>query len=72
MAAEPSGRYLYVTSNFNFTAADDNIIAVAVDPTTGALSQIGSPIPNSAGDAVRERCRSSPQFAHYLTNSINR
>jgi 6-phosphogluconolactonase (cycloisomerase 2 family) len=45
IAAEPSGRYLYVLSGYNLGAADDNIIALAVDPTTGALSQIGSSVP---------------------------
>jgi 6-phosphogluconolactonase (cycloisomerase 2 family) len=45
MAAEPSGRDLYIISNFNASAADDNIIAMAVDQTTGVLSQIGSPVP---------------------------
>jgi 6-phosphogluconolactonase (cycloisomerase 2 family) len=44
MVAEPSGKYLYVISNIDLSASDDNIVALAVDPTTGTLSQIGSQV----------------------------
>lgn len=69
MAAEPSGRYLYVISNYNSTAADDNIIALAVDPTTGLLSQLGSPVAigNTPFGAI---CDPSGQFVYAANGSV--
>jgi DNA-binding beta-propeller fold protein YncE len=45
LVAEPTGNYLYVISNFNYSAAADNIFTLAINPTTGASSLIGSAVP---------------------------
>ena len=41
---DPTGRFLYVMDSYNLTVADDNISALAVDPSSGALSRIGTPV----------------------------
>jgi 6-phosphogluconolactonase (cycloisomerase 2 family) len=69
IAAEPSGRYLYIISNYNFRSADDNIIALAVDQTTGALSQIGSPV-SIGSDPLGVICDPSGQFVYVSNGSI--
>jgi 6-phosphogluconolactonase len=41
LAAEPSGRFLYVVSGYNLAASDDTIAALAIDQNSGALTQSG-------------------------------
>jgi 6-phosphogluconolactonase len=45
MAADPTGKYLYVIHSSACCAFDSNILAHAVDPASGALSQIGTTVP---------------------------
>jgi DNA-binding beta-propeller fold protein YncE len=69
MAAEPSGKYLYVISNYNLTAMDDNIIALAVNQTTGGLSQIGSPV-SIGSNPFGLICDPSGQFVYVSNGSV--
>jgi 6-phosphogluconolactonase (cycloisomerase 2 family) len=69
MTAEPTGKYLYVISNFNGTAADDNIIALAINQSTGVLSQIGPAV--SIGSNPRAVvCDPSGQFVYVGNGGI--
>jgi 6-phosphogluconolactonase (cycloisomerase 2 family) len=48
MEPDSTGNYLYLVSNADYNTADNDVIALAVDQTTGALSQIGAAVPISA------------------------
>jgi 6-phosphogluconolactonase (cycloisomerase 2 family)/uncharacterized protein YjdB len=44
MQADPTGKYLYVLDGYNYTPADDNVMALSMDPASGALTPIGPPV----------------------------
>lgn len=65
LAEEPTGRFLYVTDRYN-----DTIVALAIDPSTGAVSQIsGSPFAGPV-NAYSFAIDPSGQFA-YVTDENN-
>lgn len=66
---DPSGHYLYLLNNFNYTAADDSVLALAVDQSSGVLSPIGSPLP-IADQPFQITCDPSGEFVYVGTGGI--
>jgi 6-phosphogluconolactonase (cycloisomerase 2 family) len=63
LAADPTGKYLYFISNLDIGPAVPSITALAVDQTTGVLSQNGAPV--SIGSNVASViCDPSGQFVY--------
>lgn len=44
MLIDPSGRYAYLLGTFNYRPSDNHIDTFAIDQTTGALSNLGTPV----------------------------
>lgn len=44
MTADPFGLYLYVTNSLNSNAANDTVLAMAIDQSSGVVSPLGSPL----------------------------
>jgi 6-phosphogluconolactonase (cycloisomerase 2 family) len=68
ITADPSGQYVYVLNNNNYTAANDSVVGLAVNQTTGALSQLGSPVP-TGGDPWTLAC--DPSGSYLYTGNIS-
>jgi hypothetical protein len=48
MRADPSGKYLYVLNTLNSSVANDTVLAMAIDQSSGAVSSLGSPLPTGS------------------------
>lgn len=48
VAIDPSGKYLLVTNNLGDANSDGSISVFSIDSGTGALTQVGSPVPANA------------------------
>jgi 6-phosphogluconolactonase len=68
LAADPSGRYLYMTNALNFGPANDSVMALAVDQTSGAVSLIG-PVLLTDGTPFLVICDPSGQFVYIASVS---
>jgi 6-phosphogluconolactonase (cycloisomerase 2 family) len=68
MAPDPTGQYLYVIY-YGSDEAVSNVLALAVDPSSGALSQIGAavPISNSVRAAACDRSGAFLFLGNYST-----
>lgn len=68
MTGDPSGRYLYVLNELNSNAANDTVLALAIDQTAGAVSALGSPL-ETPGAPFSLLCDPSGQFVYVGTDS---
>ena len=67
LAADPTGRYLYLTNSLNTDPANDTVQALSVDANTGSVGLIGSVIETGPSIFDSLVCDPSGQFA-YLVN----
>jgi len=65
MAFDPIGRYLYVLNSLNSNAANDTVLAMAIDQSSGVVSPLGSPLETDA--PVTIMCEPSGQFVYVGT-----
>jgi len=63
MTADPSGRYLYVANSLNSSAANDTVLAMAIDQISGVVSLLGSPL-QTGGPPYTMICEPSGQFVY--------
>jgi 6-phosphogluconolactonase (cycloisomerase 2 family) len=68
LAPDPTGRYLYVLNELNSNAANDTVLALAVDQSNGVLTPIGSPLPTE-GQPRSIICDPSGQFVYVGTST---
>ena len=61
LALEPTGKYAYLLDDNNFSPADDRVASLAVDQSTGTVTEIGSPVLN-AGAVGTLVCDASGQY----------
>jgi 6-phosphogluconolactonase len=64
LTADPSGKYLYVVDNFNYGASNDSLVALSIDQTSGALTQIGMPVLNGSSIPGFVECDPSGKFVY--------
>jgi DNA-binding beta-propeller fold protein YncE len=70
LVADPSGRYLYLLNNHNSTPADNSVQALAVDRTSGSVTQIGTALQIDGQPAVIV-CDPSGQFVYITSISFD-
>jgi len=63
IAANPNGQYVYVTDG---SSSSNNVLVFAINPTTGALTPVGSPV--SAGNNPRGLTVNAAGTYLYVTN----
>lgn len=63
ITADPSGRYLYVANSLNSNAANDTVLAMAIDQSSGVVSTLGSPL-QTGGSPFTIICDPSDQFVY--------
>jgi hypothetical protein len=61
MTVDPTGRYLYVVNELNSNAANDTVLAMAIDQSSGVVSPLGSPL-ETAGPGQTIVCDPSGRF----------
>lgn len=66
LCADPSGNFLYLASNLNWTPSTDTVQALSVDPSIGSVSTIGSII-QTQGAPNLIACDPSGQFVFVQT-----
>jgi len=66
MTVDPSGRYLYVLNSLNSDAANDTVLALAIDQSSGVVSPLGSPL-EIAGRPGPMICDPSGRFVYVGT-----
>jgi len=67
MTVDPTGRYLYVVNDLNSNAANDTVLALAIDQSSGVVSPLGSP-QETAGPAETIICDRSGRFVYLGTD----
>jgi|HubBroStandDraft_1064217.scaffolds.fasta_scaffold58053_1 6-phosphogluconolactonase len=68
IAADPTGHYLYVINNYNVTAANESVMALAVDQSSGVVSPLGAAL-LTAGAPATILCDPSGQFVYIGTDA---
>lgn len=63
MTVDPSGRYLYVANTLNSSAANDTVLAMAIDQSSGVVSLLGSPLQTGSPPSTII-CDPSGQFVY--------
>ncbi len=61
LALEPAGKYAYLLDDNNYSPAQDRVASLAVDQSTGTLTEIGSPVLN-AGALGTLACDASGKY----------
>jgi len=70
MTVDPSGRYLYVLNSLNSNAANDTVLAMAIDQSSGVVSPLGSPLQTGSPPSTII-CDPSGQFVYAGTGGSN-
>ena len=61
MTVDPTGRYLYVVNDLNSNAANDTVLAMAIDQSSGEVSPLGLPL-ETAGPGQTIVCEPLGRF----------
>jgi 6-phosphogluconolactonase (cycloisomerase 2 family) len=67
MTVDPPGRYLYVVNDLNSNAANDTVLALAIDQSSGVVSPLGSP-QETAGPGETIICDRAGRFVYLGTD----
>ena len=70
MKVDPSGRYLYITNSLNSNAANDTVLALAIDQSSGVVSPLAAPL-QTAGAPGWIICDPSGRFVYVAIIGAN-